>query len=461
MSRARILIAEDKESMLRLLVRILGDAHEVVTAADGTAALARLSEERFDAVLTDIRMPGADGFAVLRAAKARAPGTEVIMLTGFASIPAAVEAIRLGAYDYIPKPFDPDDLALVVARALERKRLVEQVASLPNELADRFGFGQMVGRSAPMQEVYDLLERAAGLDVPVLLSGPAGSGKTLAARAIHAQSVRKTHPFTPVKCGALPTERIETELFGAASSSGPPGLLEQAHSGTVLLAEIDALPPAVQARLALAIEERELGRAGRDHGTRLDVRLIVASRCDLKAEVASGRFREDLFYRLNVFLVRLPALSERREDIPLLAAHFLDRHTTQNRLPARQLSADSLRVLTAYGWPGNVRELESAMARAAVVARGEAIEIGDLPAELRSAAGTTDAQRIESLSKLPYREAVREAHDRVARDYLVSLLRELSGNVTRAAARAGMERESLHRLLKRFGIRSDDFKKGD
>jgi DNA-binding NtrC family response regulator len=313
-----------------------------------------------------------------------------------------------------------------------------------------------------MQEVYRLLERAAGLDITVLLGGETGTGKELAARAVHYHSARQAGRFVPVNCGALPGELVESELFGHAKGSFTGatgmkrGLFEEAEGGTIFLDEIGELPLPVQVKLNRVLQEKELRRVGDTLAVKVNVRVIAATHRDLKAEVKAGRFREDLYYRLHVFPVVLPALRERREDIPLLASHFLEKHSQVLGRPINAFSPDALRSLTGYPWPGNVRELENAIERAVAVARSEKIQLRDLPADVR---GTQEgAIPAEQLAKMPYREAVDLARDRVTRDYLVALLRDLDGNVTRAAERAGMARESLHRLLKRYGVRSDDFK---
>jgi DNA-binding NtrC family response regulator len=421
-----------------------------------------VASQHFDVVVTDLRMPGADGFEVLRAVKARAPETEVIMMTAFATVGDAVEAMKQGAYDYLQKPFDPDDASLVVARALERKRLKEQAATLRREVEGVYSFHNLVGKSAGMRDVYTLLEQASTLDITVLLAGETGTGKELAARAVHYHSARKDRRFVPVNCGALPAELVESELFGHArgaftgAAGMKRGLFEEAEGGTIFLDEIGELPLPVQVKLNRVLQEKEARRVGDTTPIRVNVRVIAATHRDLKAEVQAGRFREDLFYRLNVFPVVLPPLRERREDIPLLASHFLEKHAQVLGRPITTFDPDALRVLTGYPWPGNVRELENAIERAVAVAQGQAIQLRDLPADVRgSQEGAIPA---EQLARMPYREAVDLARDRVTRDYLVALLRDLDGNVTRAAERAGMARESLHRLLKRHGIRSDDFK---
>jgi DNA-binding NtrC family response regulator len=384
------------------------------------------------------------------------------MMTAHATVSDAVEAMKLGAYDYLQKPFDPDDASLVVARALERKRLKEQAASLRREVEGTFSFHALVGRSPRMREVYQLLEQASGLDITVLLRGETGTGKELAARAVHYQSARKDRRFVPVNCGALPADLVESELFGHAKGAFTGavgmkrGLFEEAEGGTIFLDEIGDLPLPMQVKLNRALQEKEIRRVGDTAAIRTNVRVIAATHRDLKAEVAAGRFREDLFYRLNVFPVELPALRERREDVPLLAAHFLEKHARVLGRPLEGFEPDALRVLTGYPWPGNVRELENAVERAVAVGKGNAVALRDLPADVR---GTQEgAIPAEVLAKMPYREAVDLARDRVTRDYLTALLRDLDGNVTRAAERAGMARESLHRLLKRYGVRSDDFK---
>ena len=462
MERARILVVDDKENILKLFARILGDGYELATAADGGRAISLVASQEFDVVVTDLRMPGADGFEVLRAVKARAPETEVVMMTAYATVKDAVEAMKQGAYDYLQKPFDPDDAERVVARAVERRRLRRETETLRRELEGVHSFHSLVGKSAAMREVYQLLEQASTLDITVLLGGETGTGKELAARAVHYNSARRERRFVPVNCGALPAELVESELFGHArgaftgAANAKAGLFEEAEGGTLFLDEVGELPPAAQVKLLRALQEKEIRRVGETRDVKVDVRLIAATNRDLRAEAAQGRFREDLFYRLHVFPVQLPPLRDRREDVPLLASHFLEKHARALRREIEDFAPDALRALTGYPWPGNVRELENAVERAVAVARGARIQLRDLPPEVKgSQEGAIPA---DVLSKLPYREAVDLARDRISRDYLTTLLREFEGNVTRAAERAGMERESLHRLLKRYGIRSDDFK---
>jgi DNA-binding NtrC family response regulator len=462
MERARILVVDDKENILKLFARILGDGYQLTTAPDGARAIELVASQPFDVVVTDLRMPGADGFEVLRAVKSQAPETEVIMMTAYATVGDAVEAMKQGAYDYLQKPFDPDDASLVVARALERKQLQVRAAARRGQAEGVHSFHNLIGKSARMREVYTLLEQACKLDITVLINGETGTGKELAARAVHYHSARKERRFVPVNCGALPAELVESELFGHARGSftgatgAKRGLFEEAEGGTIFLDEIGELPLPVQVKLNRVLQERELRRVGETSPTKVNVRVLAATHRDLKAEVQAGRFREDLFYRLHVFPVVLPPLRDRREDVPLLAGHFLEKHAQVQGRPLTSFDPDALRALTGYPWPGNVRELENAVERAVAVAQGLTIQLRDLPAEVRG--GQDGALPAGQLARMPYREAIELARDRATRDYLVALLGELDGNVTKAAERAGMARESLHRLLKRHGVRSDDFK---
>ena len=464
MAPVRVLVVDDKENILKLFAKILAEGHQVTSALDGARALSLIATEEFDVVVTDIRMPGAGGFEVLAAVKARSPSTEVVMMTGYASVGDAVRAMKLGAYDYLEKPFDPDAAALTVARAAERRRLRDETASLRRELEGIHSFHNLVGKSDRMRDVYRLLEQAAGLDITVLLGGETGTGKELAARAIHYHSTRKERRFVPVNCGALPPDLVESELFGHArgaftgAATAKAGLFEEAEGGTIFLDEIGELPLATQVKLNRVLQEREIRRVGDNAAIKVDVRVVAATHRDLKTEVQAGRFREDLFYRLNVFPIRLPPLRERAEDVPLLAAHFLEKHARAMRREIGEFDPEALRLLASYPWPGNVRELENAVERAVAISSGPNILSRDLPAEL--AAPTSSLSPGPALAAMPYREVVEQAQDRVSREYLVALLTEFHGNVTRAAARAGLERESLHRLLKKHGLRSDDFKRG-
>jgi two-component system response regulator HydG len=465
MQRGRVLVVDDKENILKLFEKILGDAYDLSIAADGGDAIAQLREQSFDVVVSDIRMPGADGFDVLKAVKAQSPDTEVILMTAYGSIERAVEAMKLGAYDYLPKPFDPDEVALVVARALERKRLREQAATLRQALDESRGFHKLVGKSAPMRAVYELLDRAAASDVTVMLSGETGTGKELAARAIHHKSSRANKSFVAINCGALPAELVESELFGYAkgaftgAASTRTGLFEEANGGTLFLDEIGELALSVQVKLNRALQEHEIRRVGETVPIPVDVRLIAATHRDLKAEVKEGRFREDLFYRLYVFPIEMPPLRTRTEDVPLLAGHFIEVHGRSKPSPIDAVDPDALRAMISYAWPGNIRELENAIERAIAVGRSSQIELADLPSEVR---GTQElAMPAEALVTLPYREVVERERDRISRHYLTALMRKFQGNVTRAAERAGMERESLHRLLRRYGVRGDEFKRSE
>jgi two-component system response regulator AtoC len=464
MAPVRVLVVDDKENILKLFAKILAEGHHVTSALDGARALSLIATEEFDVVVTDIRMPGAGGFEVLAAVKARSPSTEVVMMTGYASVGDAVRAMKLGAYDYLEKPFDPDAAALTVARAAERRRLRDETASLRRELEGIHSFHNLVGKSDRMRDVYRLLEQAAGLDITVLLGGETGTGKELAARAIHYHSTRKERRFVPVNCGALPPDLVESELFGHArgaftgAATAKAGLFAEADGGTIFLDEIGELPLATQVKLNRVLQEREIRRVGDNVAIKVDVRVIGATHRDLKAEAQVGRFREDLFYRLNVFPIRLPPLRERAEDVPLLASHFLEKHARAMRREISEFDPEALRLLASHPWPGNVRELENAIERAVAISSGPSILSRDLPAELASP--TSPLSTGPALAAMPYREVVEQAQDRVSREYLAALLTEFHGNVTRAAARAGLERESLHRLLKKHGLRSDDFKRG-
>jgi DNA-binding NtrC family response regulator len=460
MSEYRILVVDDKETMLSLFQRILSD-HQVRTASDGAKALALIDEdEPFDLIISDIRMPGLDGLSLLKEVKQIHPETEVILMTAYAEVGDAVEAMKAGASDYLVKPFDPDEAIIVVNRALEIRRLGRQAKHLWESLDEARGFGPFIGESEAMQKIYTLLDKAAVSDANVLLLGESGTGKELAAHTIHRNSPRQDGPFVPVNCGALPVELAESELFGHVKGSftgsvrDKPGLFEEAGGGTLFLDEINALPRAIQVKLNRAIEEHEGRRVGANTPYKVDVRLMAAANVDLRAEVDAGRFREDLYFRLHVLAIRLPALRERKEDIPLLIAHFLDT-LGANRI--KELTPEAIRVLTAYSWPGNVRELRNAVESALALTEGDDIGVSDLPLHIsESSAGMIPAGH---LTRLSYQEACDLGRDRMARRYLTALMKTSGGNVTVAAERAGVKRETLHRLLRRHDIDPSAFRR--
>ncbi len=461
--KARVLVCDDKENFTKLFRRILpADRYDVTTAEDGARALALVAAGDFDVIVTDIRMPGADGLAVLREARSRDPDAEVILMTAYATVAAAVDAIREGAFDYLAKPFEPDEALLVVDRALERRRLRQQARDLRRALEGVHRVDNLVARSQAMASAVTLVQRAAATEATVLITGESGTGKEVAARAIHNTGDRRTARFVAVNCAALPENLLESELFGhtkgsfTGASSDHRGLFEEAHGGTIFLDEIADLPLPMQVKLNRVLQERRVRRVGASEEFVVDARVIVATNVDLKARVAAGQFREDLYYRINVLHIELPPLRARREDIPALAAFLLERHGVRRETRPEGFTEEALSALVQYPWPGNVRELENAIERALAVTDGSRIELEALPTEVARVMRPRATHGTEM--HLSYREVVDLARDRASREYLITLMRELGGNVTDAARRASMERESLHRLLKRYGVRSEDFK---
>ncbi len=460
MTQPRVLVVDDKDNIVKLLARILSPEFVVSTAEDGTRALGLIVATEFDVILSDIRMPGADGMAVLQETRRLHPDTEVILMTAFATVQDAVAAMKLGAYDYLQKPFEPDEALMLVRRAVERRQLRAQARDLQAALAGAHRLDSIVAESPPMRKVLELVHRAASSDATVLITGESGTGKEVVAHAIHRASARKQKRFVPVNCGAMPESLFEAELFGytkgafTGATVDHAGLFEEADSGTLLLDEIGELPLAMQVKLNRALQERTIRRVGDSLERGIDVRVIAATNVDLRAAVTAGKFRDDLFYRLNVYPIRLPPLRERRDDIALLAALFVERHRREGQ--ADGFTADALGALLDYDWPGNVRQLENVVLRALAVSDGSKIAITAFTDELTSVQHRSGhATKLETLS---YRDMLETARDRATREYLAALMKGVGGNVTQAAERAGIERESMHRLLKKHGVRSDDFK---
>src|SRR6185295_17804662 len=388
--RARILIVDDQRNMRTTTALVLRQAgYDVTEAESGEVALSRLLVEPFDVVLTDLKMAPLDGLAVLRGALQVAPNTQVIVMTGYGTVESAVEAMQLGAYDYVSKPFKENELRMRVQRALERRRLIVEVGLFSDEFRERYKLDNLVGRSAPMRELLSKVVRVAPTDVTVLITGESGTGKELIARAIHANSRRSSRPFVPINCAAISETLLESELFGHVKGAFTgavklrQGLLEEASGGTFFFDEIAETTPAFQAKLLRVIQEHEIRRVGDNASIPVDVRVIAATNQDLKEAIADKRFREDLFYRLNVVPLHAPPLRDRKEDVPLLAPHFLTRFNQRNGT-RRTLTQGALQKMAAYDFPGNVRELENVVEQAAALAHSDEIEADDVFIETRT-----------------------------------------------------------------------------
>ena len=450
-----LLIVDDEAALREAIAERLGDHVFVVEhAALGEEALERLAACAFDVLITDLRLPGIDGRQVLDAAVERYPELIAIVITGFGTVKDAVEAIKQGASDFITKPFQFDALLHVLRSAMEQRRLKSENAYLRSQLEERYRFDGIIGRSSRMRELFQLLETVAATSSTVLITGETGTGKELAARAIHHNSARRTHRFVALNCSAIPETLLEAELFGhvrgafTGAVGNRQGRLEQAHRGTLFLDEVGTMSPALQAKLLRVLQEREFERVGDSHTVKIDVRVIAATHSDLTKMVSEGTFREDLFYRLNVIPVHMPALRDRREDIPLLVQHFLERLAAAAGRPPATVSQEAIRRLMAYPWPGNVRQLENAMERAMAFSRGRAqLDVVDLAPEVQSQSQPTDATEVsfpdEGIDLERYVEAVELSLIRRS-------LERTQGNKRQAAQLLNLKRTTLIEKLKRL-----------
>ena len=445
----RLLIVEDEAPMCELLMSFFSDkGYRVDTIQNGEGALGRLEEQDYALVITDIKLPGMSGLELLARITVDWPEAAVIIMTAFSSISSAVEAMKLGAEDYIGKPFQLDELAITVEKALERQSLRREVKELRAEVRERYNFSNIVGRSKPMQQLFEVIKRiAARRDASALIIGSTGTGKELVARAIHYNSDRRDAPFVPINCSAIPETLLESELFGhqkgafTGAHETRRGLIEEAQGGTVFLDEINTLSPNLQVKLLRVLQERVVRRVGGRENIPIDIRLVSASNQDLEDAVKRNEFRQDLYYRLNVVPVRLPDLKDRREDIPLLVHHFLQKFAQQHGEPSRRFSNEGMRILMTHTWPGNVRELENAVEHALTMGSGEVLMPEDLPASVTT----------------PERDIVDEATldnvtlSEVERRYILRILEKMDGHQIKTAQILGIDRRTLYRRLRQYG----------
>ncbi|WP_437768292.1 sigma-54 dependent transcriptional regulator [Sorangium sp. So ce281] len=470
--RARILLVDDEPALRRGLARALVRDFDVLTAEDGPAALGLLATTRVEAVLLDLAMPRMSGAEVLDRIRATYPDVEVVVMAGHADLDAAIAAVRAGAYGFVTKPVDAEAaVSIAIERAIERRRLAGRARALEERVDEHEQLGEVITSSAAMQDAYRKALGVAAVGAPLLLVGERGTGKELVARAVHRRGPRAARPFVAVDCSALPGSRAEGELFGEGGDASPDGrarggLIEAADKGTLFLDEVSALPPAAQARLLRVLTHGEIARAGGEP-RRVDVR-VIASTCEGLRELASaGQLREDLAYRLGVIVVELPPLRRRKEDVALLASHFLNRCARRHGRDVKRIGPEAARLLREHAWPGNARELESAIEHAVISARGEAILPADLPPSVSGRSGPPlrpprDALVLPAeLCDLPYAEAKERAVDAFDQIYVGRLLERTGNNLSEAARQAGMDRSNFRRLKKKVTSRGDEAAQGE
>jgi len=454
----QVLVVDDDPGHLTTLKTILRSWHyTVTTVADGLAAVAAVKDQPFDLILMDVRMTEMDGITALRQIKAYNPSIPILIMTAYSSVASAVEALKSGAYDYLTKPLDFEALRLTVARALEHTRLEDENRQLKAALNKRFEWPRIIGQSPPMHALIDMLAMVAPAEATVLITGESGTGKELVARSIHHNSPRRDLPFVVVNCAALAENLLESELFGhekgafTGADKRREGRFRQAHGGSLFLDEIGETRPAMQAKLLRAIQEKEIQRVGGDETLSVNVRILAATNRDLAAEVAAGRFREDLFYRLNVVSVEVPPLRTRREDIPLLAQHFLDRFAARNRKTVKGFTPQAMDALLRHEWPGNVRELENAVERAVILLMGDYVSERELPASIVPTAPPECSPAAAPQATVNAAGAAQPL-EQVERAAILNALELAGGNKSEAARRLGINRKTLHAKLKRYGM---------
>ena len=458
MTTARVLVADDEPNLRKVLrARLERDGYSVATAVDGESALAYLADNPVDVLISDLRMPNMDGMALLENVQENFANIPVVMITAHGTVDTAVLALKMGAFDYITKPFDRDEFRAVINKAARTAALKRND---PSSMLGEFGRHEMVGLSAPMQEVYRIVDRVADTPSTVLITGESGTGKELIAKALHRGSARSNKPFISINCAAIPDTLIESELFGhekgafTGAVSGKPGRFELADGGTLFLDEIGEIPVSVQVKLLRALQESEFTRVGATTSTQVDVRLVAATNRDLEREIAEGTFREDLYYRLNVVRISLPALRERPNDVSLLLDYFLNRYLEKTGdVTARSFSPAAINALENYRWPGNVRELENIVERTVLFSDHEEIPVAALPTEITGYKKAVSLEQHESSATNGLKETVRDAARQLETKLIEQALAETSGNVTQAAKLLKISRKGLQTKMKELSLR--------
>jgi two-component system response regulator PilR (NtrC family) len=454
---SKILVVDDEQSIRDFLAIMLKkEGHEAVTAGSGADALRAVQNEIFDLVITDVKMPGTDGIEVLKTIKDISPETVVIMITAFAAAETAVEAMKLGAYDYIVKPFKVDELKIIINNSLEKRHLRKENILLKREIQSKAGFENFIGKSEPMQRLFSLIRQVADTASTVLITGESGTGKELVAKAIYNNSSRKGRPFVTVNCGALPETLLESELFGymkgafTGATSNKQGLFEAANGGTIFLDEISATTPGLQIKLLRVLQEREFMRLGGTAAVKVDVQVIAASNRNLLVEVSKGSFREDLYYRLNVIPIQLPPLRERKEDIPVLVEFFLKKFSKKDgsSMGVKEVARDAMKILIDYNWPGNVRELENTIERMIIMTSDKMISSVQLPDTIKSVRPRAELVPLEIPDEGVDLEMLLENAEKTI---LRKALEKSGGVKTEAAKLLGLTFRSFRHRLQKYG----------
>ncbi|HHV79169.1 MAG TPA: sigma-54-dependent Fis family transcriptional regulator [Firmicutes bacterium] len=449
----KVLVVDDETNMEWLFRSSFGDLYEIIGARSGEEALEKIASDRIDLVMLDLKMPGMDGMEVLKQLRQRHPTVPVVMMTAYGTVKTAVEAMKMGAHDYVTKPFDMEELRMIMENTLKFGRLTREVEELRDQLQEKFHIKNIITASPAMLNVFRVIEKVARTDAPVLIEGESGTGKELVARAIHWESNRRHKPFLPVNCAALPENLLESELFGyeegafTGAKRRKPGKFELADGGTIFLDEIGDLPQGMQAKVLRVIEEKEIERLGGTKRIPVDIRLVSATNKSLREEVGKGRFRQDLYYRLAVIPIKLPPLRERKEDIPLLVAHFIQTLNKTNQKNIKGVSPEAMNMLKAYEWPGNVRELKNVIQQTVVLGEGEVLTPEMLPEYIKCQAVSHSTTAEHSLKdKIQELKAGRE------RQMIQEALSKFGGNRTKAAEYLGISRRSLQMKIKAFGL---------
>lgn len=461
---ADILIIDDEKDMLTLLQRIICEdtEHTVTTASDPVAAVAQFKSGHFDIVLTDLKMPRLNGMRVLEELKAHDPQVAVVLMTAYATIDTAVEAIQKGAFDYITKPFRRERILVIIDKFVQWQALQRENQELRQRLQDNGAFANLIAETAVMRDIFDRIRQVAPSMGTVLITGPSGTGKELVARALHQCSHRRQHQLVTINCAAIPEEIIESELFGHVKGAftgawkDKKGLVEEAHAGTLFLDEIGDLSPLLQTKLLRLLQEGEYKPVGSTTTRTADLRFVAATNQNLMEAVQQKKFREDLFYRLNVIHFELPPLNARRDDIPLLSYHFLEKYARLNGKPIHYIAPETLQRLREYDYAGNVRELENMIERGVIYCRGDTLTVADLA--LPAGGRHQMASNLSEITHLSFKDAREAILQQFHRRYIESLLRDTHGNISRAAETAGIQRQYLHRLIREAGIVAEDFK---